>query len=175
MPANLKSSSKFMSLVLRHKPEEIGIELDENGWARIDDLVERSNGTLTDDLVRRVVETSDKKRFAISPDGQFVRANQGHSIAVDLEFVATEPPEALFHGTASRFVEQIRKEGLKPMSRQYVHLSSDEETATAVGTRHGKPHIFLIEARAMSEAGYEFFLSENVVWLTKHVPPKFLK
>jgi putative RNA 2'-phosphotransferase len=169
--------SKFFSLVLRHKPDAIGLALDTQGWASIDELIERGNAAGThfdrDDLWQ-VVETSDKKRFTISADGQRIRAAQGHSVTVELGLSPQEPPAVLYHGTATRFVDSILSEGLKPQDRLHVHLSIDEATAQRVGQRHGKPVIFKIEALRMHAKGFKFFLADNGVWLTAQVPPEFL-
>ena len=174
MNTNLKSLSKFMSLVLRHKPEEIGIKLDANGWVSIEDLVLKSNGKLTDETIRSIVEQNDKKRFAISDDGKSVRANQGHSVNIDLDLRPTEPPEILYHGTASRFLDSIKSEGLKSQSRQHVHLSLEIETAKSVGQRYGKPVILEIDAHQMHQDGILFYVSKNGVWLTQSVPVKYI-
>ena len=169
--------SKFLSFVLRHKPDAIGLALDPQGWASIDELVDKGNaaGTLfgREDLLH-VVETSDKKRFSVSADGLRIRAAQGHSVTVELGLVPQEPPPVLYHGTATRFVESILSEGLKPQDRQHVHLSIDEATARRVGQRHGKPVILKIEALRMHAKGFKFFLADNGVWLTDQVPPEFL-
>jgi putative RNA 2'-phosphotransferase len=169
--------SKFLSFVLRHKPDAIGLTLDPRGWANIDELIGKGNGSGTafdrDDLLR-VVETSDKKRFSISADGLRIRAAQGHSVAVELGLAAKEPPPVLYHGTATRFVESILSDGLKPQTRQQVHLSLDEATARRVGQRHGKPVIFNVDAARMHAEGFKFYLADNGVWLTDQVPPPFL-
>ena len=169
--------SKFLSFVLRHKPDSISISLDSQGWVLIDELIAKSDASGTrftrEDLLH-VVETSDKKRFSLSSDARMIRAAQGHSVAVDLGITPKEPPEILYHGTATRFVASIRAEGLKPGSRQQVHLSADEATAQRVGQRHGKPAVFKIEALNMHRQGFKFFLAENGVWLIDHVPPNFL-
>ena len=169
--------SKFVSFVLRHKPDSIGLALDPQGWAGIDDLIEKSGAAGTrfsrDDL-RHIVETSDKKRFSISADGLRIRAAQGHSVAVELGLPPREPPATLYHGTATRFVEAILAEGLKPQSRQQVHLSIDLATAQRVGQRHGKPFIFKVDARRMHLQGFNFYLADNGVWLVDRVPPEFL-
>ncbi len=175
MNTNLKSLSKFMSLVLRHKPEEIGIKLDANGWVSIEDLVLKSNGKLTHETIKSIVEQNDKKRFAISDDGKSVRANQGHSVNIDLDLKPTEPPGILYHGTASRFLDSIKSEGLKSQSRQHVHLSLEIETAKSVGQRYGKPVILEIDAHQMHQDGILFYVSENGVWLTQSVPVKYIK
>ena len=177
--AQLEKTSKFLSFVLRHKPEAIGLSLDDNGWADINELIRKAGDShepsaLDRQLIQEVVDTSDKKRFIISEDGQSIRANQGHSINVDLQLVAVAPPETLYHGTATRFLDSILREGLKPQNRQHVHLSTDIATATAVGQRYGKPVILTIAALSMQEQGYKFYLSENGVWLTESVPSTFL-
>lgn len=177
--SQLVNASKFLSLVLRHKPETIGITLDAEGWADIVELLRKSSShtpglRLNRALLEEVVATSDKKRFTISEDGQRIRANQGHSVSVDLGLKPVEPPAELFHGTATRFEASIRAEGLIKQSRQHVHLSPDYETAVKVGQRHGKPVVLRINAKAMHEAGHEFFISENGVWLTDGVPPEYI-
>jgi putative RNA 2'-phosphotransferase len=171
--------SKFLSYVLRHKPEAIGLALDEQGWADIDALIANANATdqgftLTRSLLQIVVDSNDKKRFTISDDGKKIRAAQGHSVGIDLQLKPVEPPEFLYHGTATRFLDSILQEGLKPQQRQYVHLSQDVETATKVGQRYGKPVVLTIKARLMFEQGLNFYLSENGVWLTEKVPSSFL-
>ena len=169
--------SKFLSFVLRHKPDAIGLVLDPQGWVCVDELIEKGNAAGTrfsgDDL-RHVVETSDKKRFSISADGMRIRAAQGHSVTVELGLPPREPPLTLYHGTATRFVEAILSEGLKPQSRQQVHLSIDLATAQRVGQRHGKPFIFRIDALRMHQQGFSFYLADNGVWLVDQVPPEFL-
>jgi len=170
--------SKFLSLVLRHKPEHIGLTLDREGWASIDDLIARAgaNGMLlTREVVRRVVETSDKQRFAFDEAGQRIRANQGHSVDVELGLEPTEPPPVLFHGTAESALASIRTGGLHAASRQYVHLSPDEATAVKVGRRHGPPVVLRIDAARMRAEGHEFFCSTNGVWLTDAVPIEFIE
>lgn len=173
-----KKTSVFISLILRHKPETIGISLDEHGWAKTDELIEGINKTkgysIDFDVLSEIVRTDGKQRYSFNEDKTKIRANQGHSVKVDVELKEAEPPEQLFHGTGERFVPAIRKEGLKPQSRLYVHLSKDKETAEKVGARHGKPHVFFVHSGKMYRAGYKFYLSENGVWLTKSVPPEFL-
>jgi putative RNA 2'-phosphotransferase len=170
------SASRFLSLVLRHRPDLIGLPLDDAGWAEIDALVRLSQGhrPLTRALIETVVATSDKQRFAISADGLRIRANQGHSIAVDLALEMVAPPAHLYHGTAARFVEAIRREGLSRRSRHHVHLSADVETATRVGARHGKPVVLIVRAAEMAAAGHVFHRSANGVWLTDAVPAAFI-
>jgi len=177
MPVDPIQLSKFLSFVLRHKPDEIGLTLSPEGWANIDELVEKANMAGTNfaraDLLD-IVARSDKKRFSLSAGGLSIRAAQGHSVPVDLGLPSQEPPSILYHGTATRFVEAILSEGLKPQARQQVHLSSDEATAQRVGQRHGKPHIFKVDAGGMHVKGFQFFRADNGVWLTNHVPPEFL-
>jgi putative RNA 2'-phosphotransferase len=169
--------SKFLSFVLRHKPDAIGLTLDSQGWVSIDELIARANaaGTIFDQIaLLQVVETSDKKRFSVSSDGLRIRAAQGHSVSVELGLSPRQPPPVLYHGTATRFVESILAQGLKPQARQHVHLSLDEATALRVGERHGKAYIFRVDALAMHAKGFMFYLSDNGVWLTDRVPPEFL-
>lgn len=175
----ITSTSKFLSLLLRHQPEVIGLELDSNGWAEVDELIRLANADRPDQLDRELIEivvsTNTKQRFVLSEDGERIRANQGHSIEVDLGLTPVAPPSKLFHGTASRFLESIMADGLTKQSRQHVHLSADLSTATNVGTRHGSPRVLVVDAAAMHAAGYEFFQSANGVWLTDAVPPQFLR
>ena len=178
MSADDQKVSKFLSYVLRHRPDEIGLTLDANGWARIADLIACSANasvTLTEQRIHEIVRRSDKQRFALSEDGSRIRANQGHSIGVDLALEPKQPPAILFHGTASRFLEAIRQQGLRPMGRQHVHLSCDEQTATRVGQRHGQSVVLNVRAGEMWKAGHAFFLTDNGVWLTDHVAPSFLQ
>lgn len=178
---DLNQVSKYMSLILRHKPEVAGIILDEHGWASSSELVKALNkkypGFGNTHLIF-IVETDEKQRYSFNESGSKIRANQGHSIPVDLELEAKEPPKFLYHGTARKYEESIEKQGLIPKSRQYVHLSSDIETARTVGLRHAKDEsqlvIYRIPSLDMHLHGYEFFLSENGVWLTKEVPVKYL-
>jgi putative RNA 2'-phosphotransferase len=177
MNKNIVKYSKFLSLILRHQPEVIGLTLDENGWADVSQLIELANQqgkALTADLLEEIVTTNDKKRFAFNADKSQIRASQGHSIEVDLALVPQQPPEYLFHGTATRFVESIRDRGLIPGSRQHVHLSADKSVAVNVGQRHGKPVVLQVHSGKMNQAGFNFFLSENGVWLTAAVPPEYL-
>jgi len=175
-PKNDKKISKFLSLVLRHKPEEIGLTLDDNGWADVAELLKKAKGHYTFSLedLQRVVADNDKQRFAFSEAGKRIRANQGHSIEVDLALTVATPPPLLYHGTASRFLDSIMKEGLKPMGRHDVHLSELFTTAMAVGTRHGKPVVLEVNAERMHNDGIEFRQSANGVWLTAIVEPKYL-
>lgn len=177
MDRDLARTSKFLSLVLRHAPERIGLVLAHGGWASVPELIRQANSSghpLTEQTLHRVVAENDKQRFALTPDGAWIRANQGHSIAVDLGLEAVEPPETLYHGTADRNLESIRRQGLLPGKRQHVHLSTDEDTAVKVGGRHGKPVALAIKSGAMHRAGEAFFLSANGVWLTRHVPARFI-
>lgn len=172
-----KKISKFLSLILRHQPEAIHLELDENGWADIEELREKSarnkiNFTLEE--LDEVVETNNKKRFAFNEDKTKIRANQGHSIDVDLALTPQQPPEYLYHGTAEINIPSILEKGIEKRSRQHVHLSSDKETATKVGMRHGKPVILTIRTGLMFQEGIEFYLSENRVWLTDFVDAKYI-
>jgi putative RNA 2'-phosphotransferase len=178
MTQDVVKVSKFMSLVLRHKPEEIGLVLDGQGWAGIDELIEKAGRhgvALTREVIVRVVETSDKQRFALDQSGQRIRANQGHSVDIDLGLAPSEPPPILFHGTGETSVAAIRAQGLKPGQRQHVHLSPDEDTAIRVGRRHGRPVVLRIAAGRMRESGHAFFLSTNGVWLTEAVPVQFIE
>lgn len=173
-----KKVSKLLSLTLRHQPEVLGISLDLQGWARTDELIEAVNkhGLLLDmDLLESVVLENDKQRFAFNEDHSLIRANQGHSLNIDLDLSPTQPPEILYHGTLKKFLSNIKASGLMKMSRQHVHLSPDIETAAKVGSRRGKPVILTVEAIKMHEAGHQFYLSKNEVWLTDHVPVEFLK
>lgn len=177
LPRHLVSLSKFLSLVLRHDPAAIGLSLDEQGWTGIDRLLAcaaAAGKPITRAELDQIVAQNDKQRFSISADGLRIRAAQGHSVAVDLDLLAKEPPAQLFHGTASRFLAAILAQGLKPQSRQQVHLSADAETALNVGQRHGKPVVLRIDTQAMRSQGYTFFQADNGVWLTDHVPAEFL-
>lgn len=175
---NINKISKFLSLILRHSPETINLKIDENGWANVDELLLKSNqhGTKIDfDLLDEVVETSDKKRFSFNEDLTKIRANQGHSIDVDLNLKEEIPLDFLYHGTVEKFIAEIKKEGLKKMSRHHIHLSSDIETAVKVGSRRGKPKILKINALKMYNDGFKFYLSENKVWLTDNVPSEYIE
>ena len=171
--------SRFLSFALRHGPDKAGIELEGNGWASIEDLVRNSRRhgkPLSAGVIRAVVAASDKQRFSVSPDGLRIRANQGHSIAViDVGLPPVEPPDYLFHGTAQKFVASIMATGISRRSRNHVHLSADKATALLVGMRHGKPVALRILAKAMHAEGHAFFLSTNGVWLTEHVPTRFIQ
>jgi putative RNA 2'-phosphotransferase len=173
----IKSTSKFLSLLLRHRPELIGLDLDDNGWANVDELLQKiaAHGeALSKELLEKVVATNDKKRFAFNEDHTRIRASQGHSVDIDLNLNNRQPPEHLLHGTIADFIPSIKEHGLQKMSRQHVHLSAAEDTARQVGGRKGKPVILLIKAKLMYDKGFSFYLSENGVWLTDHVPPEFI-
>lgn len=173
----LNSTSKFLSLILRHKPETIGISLDEHGWADVQDLLKGINKTHPIDLaiLEKIVATDNKQRYSFNEDHSKIRANQGHSIHVDVELKTSVPPDTLYHGTAERFVSSILRQGLLPSGRLYVHLSKDKETALSVGKRHGKPVVFRIDSKTMHQDGLVFYLSANGVWLTQAVPTKYLQ
>ena len=174
---NLTKTSKYISLILRHKPEAIGITLDKHGWAKVKDLIKGVNKThpLDMEMLEEIVATDEKQRYSFNEDKTLIRANQGHSINVDVELEEVEPPEYLWHGTGERYVESIDVEGLIPKSRLYVHLSQDMQTATSVGKRHGVPVIYLIDAAKMYEDGFKFYKSKNDVWLTKSVPVEYFQ
>ena len=174
---SLVETSRFISLILRHKPEAIGITLDEHGWANVDELIQGVNKThsLTMELLEEIVRTDDKKRYSFNDDKTLIRANQGHSIPVDVELKELVPPPVLYHGTGEKYVTSRESTGLIPKSRLYVHLSADYDTAVKVGTRHGKAVIYTIDTASMILDGYVFYISENGVWLTKTVPIKYLK
>lgn len=170
----IKLISKHLSYILRHRPDTIDLKLDSAGWADIDELITKSPKISHRGEIDAAVIENDKQRFTISDDGDRIRANQGHSIDVDLGLKSISPPDHLFHGTATRFLSPILSQGLKKMNRQHVHLSPDLETAAKVGRRHGKLVILEVNTRRMSEDGYRFFKSENGVWLTDHVPSEYL-
>ena len=179
MSDSLTGTSRFTSLILRHKPEVIGITLDEHGWADVDDMIAGINQSgkykIDRDILDEIVRTDEKQRYSYNEDHTLIRANQGHSIPVDVELEKVEPPEFLYHGTGEKFTASIDKQRLIPKSRLYVHLSPDEETAVKVGRRHGKPVIYLVRAGNMKRDGYAFYRSVNGVWLTKEVPVKYLR
>src|SRR5215470_12689 len=169
--------SKFLSLALRHRPEKIGLRLNQSGWASVKELIEASRQRgieFTLEELQNVVASNDKKRFSLSEDGLLIRANQGHSIEVELGYAPTAPPDVLFHGSAERFMASIKKQGLIKGKRHHVHLSADIDTATKVGRRHGKPVVLKVEAGRMRQDGFVFYLSANKVWLTEHVPVQYL-
>ena len=173
-----KRISKFLSFVLRHHPESIGVELDENGWANVDLLIQKSNAhgvKLSIELLNHIVETNNKKRFAFNEALDQIRASQGHSVEVELGYNPQIPPEILFHGTGIKSVDSIMRSGLERRERQYVHLSRDVATAIEVGKRHGKPFVFEVLAGEMNKNNFTFYLSDNGVWLTEFVPLEYLR
>ena len=173
---SLTNTSKFVSLILRHKPETIGIQLDEHGWANVEELIAGISKTreFNREILEEIVRMDSKQRFSFNEDKTKIRANQGHSISVDVELSEAIPPETLWHGTGEKYVASIDQQGLIPKGRLYVHLSSDAATATKVGSRHGKPVLYIVKTKEMHDDGYKFFLSKNGVWLTKEVPVKYL-
>lgn len=173
--------SRFLSLVLRHKPQAIGLSLDDNGWANVDDLLGKLNQygkTINFETLNLLVENNSKQRFVFNSDKSMIRANQGHSIDIDLGYVAKpaeQVPVTLYHGTASRFVKSIFAAGaIEKMQRHHVHLSGDIETARAVGQRHGKWVVFAVDTQAMLDAGHQFYQADNGVWLTDSIPVSFI-
>lgn len=172
------STSKFISLVLRHHPEAAYIQLDEHGWADVEQLLagmKKTGRKINKETLKEIVRTDGKQRYSFNEDMTLIRANQGHSIPVDVGLMEQEPPEFLYHGTAVGFYESIQKQGLRPMSRLYVHLSKDIEIAVNVGKRHGKPIVLKIHSGDMYRDGVMFYLSENGVWLTKRVEPRYVE
>lgn len=170
--------SKFLSLILRHQPEKIGLTLEKDGWANVEDLISasRKNGfSFSLEELKQTVANNDKKRFSFDQSETKIRANQGHSVSIEIEFEKRTPPPILYHGTAERNVESILENGLVKRARHDVHLSADTETARKVGIRYGRPVIFEIDTVAMMENGFDFFVSENGVWLVENVPPQFLR
>ena len=174
---SLKETSKYISLILRHKPETIGITLDEHGWANVDELIAGIAKTHHIDMaiLEQIVAEDEKQRYSFNEDKTLIRANQGHSIPVDVELEEVVPPEILYHGTGEKYVVSIDAQGLIPKSRLYVHLSGDEETARKVGQRHGNPVIYKVKSGDMQRDGHKFFRSVYGVWLTKSVPVKYLE
>ncbi len=177
MREQLVTTSKFLSLVLRHRPDVIGIELDAEGWVAVEELLTacaKHGRAISREQLEAAVRTNDKQRFAYSADGNRIRANQGHSLPIDLGLVPEEPPELLYHGTVPQFLEAIRREGLIKGKRHHVHLSADVPTATNVGQRRGQPIVLAIEAGRMFRDGHAFYRSENGVWLTDAVPAAYV-
>jgi len=169
--------SKFLSLALRHQPEKIGLRLSESGWASVEQLIEASRSCgveFTVEELHNIVANNDKKRFSLSEDGLWIRANQGHSVKVELGYAPISPPEILYHGTAERFLASIKQQGLIKGKRHHIHLSADADVAAKVGQRHGKPVVLRIEAGRMHQNGFVFYLSANGVWLTEIVPTGYL-
>ena len=177
MEKTLIEWSRFLAMVLRHKPQSVGIELDAHVWAVVSAIVMSFSkmGVFTLAMLKEIVRDDEKTRYSFNEDGTKIRANQGHSVKVDVELLEAVPPAVLYHGTGIKYVESIDKEGLLPRQRLYVHLSSDVETAMKVGKRHGKPFVYEVLAGEMARDGYKFYLSANGVWLTKCVPVKFLR
>ena len=175
----ITSASKLISRILRHAPELIGIELDEEGWADTQALISGMHKTksyaIDETILEEIVITDKKQRYSFNEDKTKIRANYGHSVTVKMNYPEKEPPELLYHGTAERFLPSIKEKGLLPMQRLYVHLSKDIDTAMIVGKRHGRPHIFQIPAKEMHQQGYVFYQAPNGVWLTKFVPSNFLQ
>lgn len=175
---NIKKASKFLSLILRHKPETIGLQLDTEGWVLVKDLLRgmHSKGweSFTFADLEEVVATNNKKRFSFNQSKTKIRANQGHSIKVNLGLIPTEPPDILYHGTVQKFIDSIKEEGLQRRNRQHVHLSKDTATAKNVGSRRGKPVILCVDSKRMYQDGYQFFLSDNGVWLSNSVPSEYI-
>lgn len=176
MEKKIEQTSKYISLLLRHKPEAAGLTLDEHGWANVQELLAGIGKTQYIDMtmLEEIVATDNKQRYSFNEDKTLIRANQGHSIPVDVELEQKEPPEYLWHGTGEKYVAAIKEQGLIPKSRLYVHLSADYETAVKVGQRHGKPVIFKVSSGEMAAEGHAFFCSVNGVWLTKAVPAAYL-
>ncbi len=175
---NLENISRYMSLILRHKPDVIGISLDEHGWANVNELINgiaKNNAGFNMESLEEIVRTDSKQRYSFNDDKTLIRANQGHSIPVDIELEEKEPPEYLYHGTGEKYVESINRQGLIPKSRLYVHLSKNVKTAESVGERHGRPIVYLVHSGKMYKDGYKFYLSANGVWLTKKVPVEYLQ
>lgn len=172
-----KDISKFICLILRHKPEIIGITLDEHGWADVDELIKglSRNNNFDMKLLEKIVLEDEKQRYSFNDDKTLIRANQGHSIPVDVELEEKVPPNILWHGTGNKYVESIERMGLIPKSRLYVHLSSNYETAKKVGSRHGTPIIYEVNTKQMYIDGFVFYQSVNGVWLCKHVPVEYIK
>ncbi len=170
---NLKTTSKFLSLLLRHKPEKVGLTLDAYGWANVAELLQKTN--ITQAELDTIVATDTKGRYSYSADRRQIRANQGHSIQVNLELQPQTPPAVLYHGTVDRFLASIQAQGLQPQKRHHVHLSPDLATANIVGKRRGTPVILEIDAARMHADNHIFYCSENGVWLTDEVPPRYLK
>ncbi|MBQ7567514.1 RNA 2'-phosphotransferase [bacterium] len=175
--SNKNEVSKFIALILRHRPEEIGITLDEHGWANVDELIAGINRThhLTMPDLEEIVRSDSKQRYSFNDDKTLIRANQGHSIPVDVELEELQPPQYLYHGTGEKYVESIDRKGLLPKSRLYVHLSADIQTAKQVGTRHGRPVVYRVASGVMAADGHKFYRSVNGVWLTKAVPVLYLE
>lgn len=172
-----KRTGKFISLILRHEPQKIGLSLDENGWASVEELISRCachRVYFSKEELQEIVETNDKKRYSYNEDQTQIRANQGHSITVNLDLPSVKPPEYLYHGTADRFMASISREGIRNMNRHHVHLSKEKNTAAQVGSRHGRTVVLIIFSGQMFRDGIEFYVSDNGVWLTDYVDPKYI-
>lgn len=169
--------SKFLSLILRHKPEVVDIKLDEHGWANVEELINgiSKSNDFSMEILEEIVRTDKKQRYSFNEDKTLIRANQGHSIPVDVELKKVTPPDVLWHGTGKKYESSIDKQGLIPKSRLYVHLSKDRETASEVGKRHGELILYCVKSREMSQDNFDFYFSENGVWLADEVPPKYLE
>lgn len=173
----IRKASKFLSLILRHQPQSIGLQLDKAGWANVDELLTKMNQVghqINREGLENIVENNDKQRFSFSDDGSKIRANQGHSIPIELGYEAKIPPTILYHGTAVKNKAAILEKGIDKRQRHHVHLSSDKITATKVGQRHGQPFLFVVLSGEMHKAGIPFYESENGVWLTEYVDPQYL-
>ncbi|WP_295091620.1 RNA 2'-phosphotransferase [uncultured Catenibacterium sp.] len=168
----MERKSRRLSYILRHCPESIGLELDDHGYGDVQKILDALNITLTQ--LDTIVREDEKQRYSYNVDHTRIRANQGHSIPVNVDLKEVQPPDILYHGTATRFVSSILEEGILSQTRLYVHLSQDKETATKVGSRHGEPYVFIIDTKQMYKDGYKFFLSENNIYLTKIIPTKYL-
>ncbi|MBD0262528.1 MAG: RNA 2'-phosphotransferase [Tolypothrix sp. Co-bin9] len=176
--SRLVKISKYLSKHLRHQPQRINISLCPGGWVAVDELLaacKKHQFPISREELDLVVANNDKQRFSFDSTGTLIRANQGHSVEVDLQLEAVVPPDVLYHGTGHKAVESILQTGLSKMSRNHVHLSEDIVTATTVGARHGKPVVFAVKTKAMYHAGYEFYCSDNNVWLVDNVPPEYLQ
>lgn len=173
-----KKISKLLSYILRHHPDDFGLTLSSDGWVAVDDLLSalRARGKgISLETLQKVVAENDKQRFAFSDDGKSIRAQQGHSVQVDLQYQPQQPPDTLYHGTVDRFLDSINQQGLDKGARHHVHLSVDQPTAVNVGSRRGKPVLLVIDAKQMAADGFEFFVTGNGVWLVDHVPPQYLQ
>ncbi len=169
----IDKDSRYLSYLLRHNPQNANLNMDKHGWVSVQELINNTNGKFSFLYLEQIVKEDKKQRYSFSEDKTKIKANQGHSIHIDLGLHPIKPPDILYHGTAERFIDKIEKDGVKKMTRDYVHLSKDLETAISVGKRHGKPCIIVIDAKRMYEEGNEFFLSDNKVWLTNYVSPKY--
>lgn len=174
---SLTKTSRFIAFILRHKPESIGITLDEHGWARVSELIDGISKThpISLEMLEEIVATDDKGRYSFNEDKTLIRANQGHSVQVDVGLKKISPPSVLYHGTGEKYISSIEEIGLIPKTRLYVHLSSDYDTAVKVGSRHGSPVVYTVDTESMLKDGYTFYVSENGVFLVDAVPSKYIK